>query len=235
MAAQPSHFSFAWSACVCHSRMRFAYFCVGCTHCAAERGHRDIVEALLLHGADVNAQVDQGPDALLNDSCACCCTPSQHSSCQCASSTPGPRMRTRLFPSRRLIITFFPLLPSPGPSVGMNNSSSLWVAARNGHAHVVQCLLSKGAAVNVPRGPDNSTPLWIACACGHVRVARDLLAGGADATVPFQQVHIIAVFVSNHVTWSVSAISRVIQLCARVTSLRPAGASCGGGTGQWQP
>lgn len=88
----------------------------------------------------------------------------------------------------------FPLLPSPGPSVGMNNSSSLWVAARNGHAHVVQCLLSMGAAVNVPRGPDNSTPLWIACACGHVRVARDLLAGGADATVPSQQVHMIAVF-----------------------------------------
>ncbi len=71
---------------------------------------------------------------------------------------------------------------------GMANSSPLWVAARNGHGDVVRCLLSKGAAVNVPRGPDNSTPLWIACACGHAHVARDLLGAGADASVPSQQV-----------------------------------------------
>eukprot|EP01094_Clydonella_sp_ATCC50884_P023670 TRINITY_DN5737_c1_g1_i1.p1 TRINITY_DN5737_c1_g1~~TRINITY_DN5737_c1_g1_i1.p1 ORF type:complete len:840 (+),score=264.02 TRINITY_DN5737_c1_g1_i1:267-2522(+) len=61
-------------------------------------------------------------------------------------------------------------------------SLALWVAARNGHAPLVQHLISLRANVNVPHR--EMTPIFVACRFGHAEVASLLLSNGADPNVP---------------------------------------------------
>ena len=55
----------------------------------------------------------------------------------------------------------------------------LHCAGRNGHALVCECLICRGADVNL-RCRSGDTPLHGACANGHLMVVRALIAAGAD-------------------------------------------------------
>ena len=61
----------------------------------------------------------------------------------------------------------------------------MFVAAQEGHADIVRCLLGAGAAVNQAM-PDGRTPLYFAAWAGHVDVVRCLLSHGATADKPMQ-------------------------------------------------
>lgn len=63
----------------------------------------------------------------------------------------------------------------------LNQSTLLHLASKNGHCHLTQRLLARGADVNaLDYGGMRRTPLHWACKGGHVRMVELLVAHGAD-------------------------------------------------------
>lgn len=58
--------------------------------------------------------------------------------------------------------------------------SALWLAARNGHTAVVECLIRAGADINLSRNYFKLSPLSIACWYGHADLVALLLKAKAD-------------------------------------------------------
>lgn len=66
----------------------------------------------------------------------------------------------------------------------LNQSTLLHLASKNGHCHLTQRLLARGADVNaLDYGGMRRTPLHWACKGGHVRMVELLVAHGADTKV----------------------------------------------------
>lgn len=63
--------------------------------------------------------------------------------------------------------------------VSLNNKTSegctaIFLAAMNGHDHVVKLLLKAKADPLISREEDNASPIWIAAANGHLEVVKTL-------------------------------------------------------------
>ena len=63
---------------------------------------------------------------------------------------------------------------------GGRGASRLWLAAREGRADVLRCMLRAGPDVNKGTPGGGFTPLLVAAAEGHVEVVRCLVEAGAD-------------------------------------------------------
>jgi cytohesin len=134
-------------------------------HCAVLGRNREIVQLLIENGADVNTR-------------------------DCAYATP------LFWACDRGYLDIVKLLVDNGAEVNtgafrrlhwgprlIDNYSNLHIAARVGHADVVEYLLVKGADIDAKCSRSNneeSTPLHLAVRAGHVEVVRHLLAKGAN-------------------------------------------------------
>lgn len=123
---------------------------------AAGQGHKEIVEELLQHGANVNA-LTENPNF------------PQGSAMQAACE------------SGRLEIVQLLLEHGANPNNGSGiDSPPIIAAARRGEAEILDVLVKAGADLNIFGGPDKSTPLINAAAFLPTTSLRTLLDAGAD-------------------------------------------------------
>jgi ankyrin repeat protein len=128
-------------------------------HSAVYYGDLQMVQVLLEHKADVDAQDDTGE------------TPLHYLS----TDRGGSRQISQLHKVSRLLLEH-------GADVNARSndlSTPLLIAARNGRVEVVRVLLEHGADVNVPN-EDHSTPLLVAAEWGKAEVLHVLLEHKAD-------------------------------------------------------
>jgi len=119
---------------------------------AAAKGHREVVELLLKHGADAKRQCGKKRHTALHDAA----------------------LRGHLDVARVLV--------AAGADVNAGTTeraTPLHLAAQNGHTDMVEFLLVKRAEVD-PVGDGGLTPLHLAARRGHPKVVKRLLAFGAD-------------------------------------------------------
>jgi uncharacterized protein len=121
---------------------------------AIKRGNKEVLDALIRHGAQV---VNHGD--WMNDPMACACREGQTFIVQ------------RLLQDERIDIN----------NVPQYNTPPLMAASSNGHVDIVELLLEKGAKVDY--GTGEGTALKVACLGGHVDVVDRLLAAGADVNI----------------------------------------------------
>ncbi|XP_072862519.1 ankyrin repeat domain-containing protein 29 isoform X3 [Chlorocebus sabaeus] len=118
---------------------------------AAYAGHIDCVRELVLQGADINLQREDGGTALL--------AASQYGHMQVVETLlkHGANIHDQLY----------------------DGATALFLAAQGGYLDVIRLLLASGAKVNQPR-QDGTAPLWIASQMGHSEVVRVMLLRGAE-------------------------------------------------------
>ncbi|XP_072294267.1 ankyrin repeat domain-containing protein 29 isoform X2 [Eucyclogobius newberryi] len=118
---------------------------------ASYSGHYDCVKELIMQGADINYQREDGGTALT--------VASQygHSKVVDVLLKNGASVHDQL----------------------SDGATSLFLAAQEGHVTVIRQLLSSGAKVNQSR-EDGTAPLWMAAQTGHSEVVKVLLLRGAD-------------------------------------------------------
>ena len=156
-------------------------------HYAASRGHKEIVEALLDHGAAVDVQDDDSFTPLLAASKL------GHSEVVEVLLTWGAAVDVRDRDGFTALLqaagwghqeTVEVLLKHQATVNTSNNIgfTALHLAAGWGRREIVTMLLANGADVNANDG-NNFTPLHAAAANGHGDVAEVLLANGADPGV----------------------------------------------------
>ena len=68
-------------------------------------------------------------------------------------------------------------------SLDSHGVTRLFEAAWHGHLAALTCLISAGANIDKPSGPEGCSPLMIAAHRGHTAVVDALLEAGADATL----------------------------------------------------
>ena len=123
---------------------------------ASDSGHRDRVEFLLEHHADVNLMSGQISDTPLT-----------------MAAVMGEVEVARV-------------LLHHGAFVDHRDNQGwtpLFVASRYGHLDIVQLLIQSGAAANTPDNED-WTPLFVASRCGHLDIVRFLIQNGAAVDTP---------------------------------------------------
>ncbi|KAG8516796.1 Ankyrin repeat domain-containing protein 29, partial [Galemys pyrenaicus] len=118
---------------------------------ASYAGHIDCVRELVLQGADINLQREDGGTALL--------AASQYGHMRVVETLlkNGANIHDQLY----------------------DGATALFLAAQGGYLDVIRLLLSSGAKVNQPR-QDGTAPLWIASQMGHSEVVRVMLLRGAE-------------------------------------------------------
>lgn len=121
---------------------------------AIKRGNKEVLDALIRHGAQVVIQGDW-----MKDPMTCACREGQTFIVQ------------RLLQDERIDINNVPQYFTP----------PLMVASSQGHVDIVELLLERGAHVDY--GTGEGTALKVACLEGHVDVVDRLLAAGADVNI----------------------------------------------------
>ncbi|XP_072901593.1 ankyrin repeat domain-containing protein 29 isoform X4 [Hemitrygon akajei] len=119
--------------------------------------HMDCVRELILQGAGINIQREDGATPLS------------------IASQYGHNTVVETLLNRRCNINIRL----------QDGATSLFLAAQGGHLKVVQQLLSAGAKIDLPR-QDLTTPLWIATQMGHIDIVKLLLQHGASSDSPRQ-------------------------------------------------
>ncbi len=145
-----------------------ANFVISPLHIAAEKGHVDIVRALLDGGADVSgARSDTSSEEPL---------PLHRAACE------GHRAVVELLLARGAQVDSTLPLPVFFPDEE-GNPTALHFAVREGHRDIVELLLSKGADANTRDG-DGHTALELALKCDRKEIAAVLRKRGASAPKP---------------------------------------------------
>eukprot|EP00729_Bicosta_minor_P014311 gene14311-biopygen31132 len=123
-------------------------------HLAAEKGHVDVVTALVASNADVNqAMTTNG------------CTP-----VYVAAEKGHVDVVTALVAHNADV----------NQAKTTDGSTPVYVASQHGHVDVVTALVAHNADVNQAKTTDGSTPVYVAAWKGHVDVVTALVAGNAD-------------------------------------------------------
>eukprot|EP00668_Euglena_longa_P001130 GGOE01001348.1.p1 GENE.GGOE01001348.1~~GGOE01001348.1.p1 ORF type:complete len:602 (+),score=149.54 GGOE01001348.1:92-1897(+) len=157
---------------------------------AAMNGHRELVELLIQHKADVNEVCCDQSHALL--------AASQEGHIECVELLVAARADLNL----------------PRDTDG---ATALYVASESNHLHVVQVLVEASATLDVATTEDGSTPLIVAAQSGHLEVLERLLCAGADANQPRNSVGKRAspMFVAA-INGHVAVVRRLLQASANV-------------------
>jgi len=123
---------------------------------AAQRGHIQVMEELIAHGAEINVKDSNDPE-----------------------QTTCPALYLAALGDSADAVN---LLISNGADINArddSNSTPLHLAAYKGNREVVEILLANGADINA-QGWDYSTPLYLAAKSGHRDIVELLLTKGAD-------------------------------------------------------
>jgi ankyrin repeat protein len=139
-------------------------------HWAAVKGHKDVAELLLAHGAEVDAKARYGITPLY-----------------LAAHKGHKNLAALLLANHAEVNTktdkgYTPLL----------------IAAEEGRKEVAELLLSYGADINIVEKVDNWTPLHKATANGHKDVAELLLAHGAEINAANNNYGVTPLHVAAH-------------------------------------
>ena len=151
-------------------------------HWAADKGHKDVVELLLAHGANVNAkELEHGISSLqyaaMNGHVGVMEVLLGHGADVSAKDNHGTTaLEWAAMRGQKDAVN---LLLSRGADVNTPGLSALHTAAGNGHKDVVELLLAHGANVNA-KDKRGRTPLDLAKANGQEDVIQILLAHGAE-------------------------------------------------------
>ena len=124
-------------------------------HEAARYGHAEIVEFLVAHGADVNAQDEAGDTPL-----------------HVSASTND--LETTI----KLLISGADLR-----NQACDGWTALHISALQGHEQQAKLLLDKGHPINA-RNNEGETPLIVAISCNNIEIAELLILHGADPKIP---------------------------------------------------
>ncbi|KAK4198973.1 ankyrin repeat-containing domain protein [Triangularia verruculosa] len=161
---------------------------------ACNLGHQTIAKTLVSRGAKVDAKDSEGRTPLWMAALA------NHAYCvrmlldEKADYGPGvsPENRTVLWKAASMghsntikAMTVYFRQKGIAPAImeqerdSENQTSALWIAARNGHTSVAQLLIGFGMNID-SAGHYGQTALWIAARYGHVETVLMLLREGAD-------------------------------------------------------
>jgi Ankyrin repeats (3 copies)/Ankyrin repeat len=124
-------------------------------HLAAASGHKDVMEVLLAHQAEVNAKNAEGETPL-------------H-----LAAGGGHRELVEVLLAYRAELN----------AKANGGTTPLHLAAGGGHKEVTELLLARQAEVNAEARFGPATPLVAAVTAGHTNVVEMLLAGGADVKI----------------------------------------------------
>lgn len=153
-------------------------------HAAAESGQRDVVEALLAHGAEVDAADSEGRTALMRaavrgDDALALGLLRRGADVNKRDQYGRSALTDAAWSGRPLLVGLLIELGADADAPTRDGATPLMWAAVNGHAAVVRLLVEHGAAIDA-RDAEGCTPLIRAAWNGHGDVVRALVEAGAD-------------------------------------------------------
>ncbi|XP_029683496.1 ankyrin repeat domain-containing protein 29 isoform X2 [Takifugu rubripes] len=140
---------------------------------ASYNGHYECVRELIMQGADINYQREQGHKEVVK------LLFEFGASTECRTKDGGTALTAASQHGHAKVVD---TLLKNGANVHdqlNDGATALFLAAQEGHVTVIRHLLSSGAKVNQAR-EDATAPLWMAAQMGHSETVRVLLLRGAD-------------------------------------------------------
>jgi len=155
-------------------------------HVAAEKGHTEVVAALLKAGANPNTPYTNLLGMLGSQTHAGSDTPLWAAAVQGHTEVVAALLKAGADPNT----------PSTLGLGMLFSATPLWAAAAQGHTEMVAALLKAGADPNTPFTCGlgmlaSATPLHVAAAQGHTEVVAALLKAGADPNTPYKYSHLL--------------------------------------------
>ncbi|XP_075272430.1 ankyrin repeat domain-containing protein 29 isoform X2 [Opisthocomus hoazin] len=140
---------------------------------ASYYGHIDCARELVLQGADINLQREQGHNDVVKFLFEF------GASTEFKNKDGGTALLAACQYGHAKVVE---TLLKHGANIHdqlYDGASAIFLAAQGGYLDVIRLLLSSGAKVNQPR-QDGTAPLWIASQMGHSEVVRVMLLRGAE-------------------------------------------------------